>query len=128
MAIGDADNDGRNELLYGSTCKVTAPEAPNDEEVDRLCMVNKHHLSRHGDWSVPWAVADPDGDARKEIIASVDSGGNIVEPWLFEYSGTWTISHYLASDLWTVAPTWSSATPTRWPRGDVPPQGCADGG
>jgi hypothetical protein len=94
MAIGDVDNDGLNEFVYGLHKQGNTKNGPLlVREWTGTNWITSTIFNGIGDWSWAYDIADPDNDGKNEIVSSVStyvSGVKAMEPWLFEYeNGSW---------------------------------------
>ncbi len=92
MVIGDADNDGLNELAYGLHKQGNVNGGPLYlMQWTGTGWTTSTVFGGIGDWSSAHAVSDFDNDGVNEILSTVDTygwGDTLTEPWLFESVGS----------------------------------------
>ena len=95
LAIGDADNDGLNELAYGFHTQGNVMGGPLYlKKWTGLGWATSTVFGGIGDWSYAYGITDLDNDGQNEIVASVDTmseSATTMEPWVFRGAGgTWS--------------------------------------
>jgi hypothetical protein len=90
LAIGDADNDGKNEIVIGLGWDINALDVENELRMykNESGTWKEHNISdTEGIFSV--AIGDADNDGENEIIISNDLSGDYEIQMYKNESGTW---------------------------------------
>ncbi len=92
MVIGDSNNDGKNEFIYGDHTQGNTGPGPLFQRIWNGSSWDQSSIfGGIGDWTYPDGIEDLDQDGKNELAATVSIDYHATNlPYLFKYgSGAW---------------------------------------